>query len=122
MQNLWKLNFELCGPVIASNIPEIQKADIRQPLPQSWARANLFTLRQADNALKGKCHEIVDHFIFLKSFDMGPIWTGKNGFANFIVFAKNVCPPSQRLRGHGVSVVNDNANTTKTTQTLLDNF
>ena len=46
----------------------------------------------------------------LKSFDLGPIWTGKNVFANFFVFArifaKSVCPHSQRLRQYGVSVVN----------------
>ena len=33
--------------------------------------------------LKGQCHEIFDHF-----FDLGPIWTDKNGFVNFFVFAK----------------------------------
>ena len=28
------------------------------------------------------------HFFGLKKFDVGSIWTGKNSFANFFVFAK----------------------------------
>ena len=52
---------------------------------------------------------------------------GKNGFANFfvfakIVFAKNVCPRSGWLRGHNVGVVIDYAYTTMTTRTLSENF
>ena len=117
----------------------------------------------------------------LKRSDLGPIWTSKNDFANFFVFAKiftkNVCPRSQRLhrhvsalstttriscqrrlthmklfflrkskhlkkckkkwnlifskiaclrscwlRGHGVGVVNDYADTSMTTWTLFENF
>ena len=43
-------------------------------------------------------------FFCLKSFGLGPIWTGKNSFANFFVFAnifvKNVCPRSCWLHWH----------------------
>ena len=63
--------------------------------------------------LKWQCHEIFDHFFLLKRFDLGPIWTGKNGFANFFVFAKifakNVCPRSQQIRWHRFSIFNDYA-------------
>ena len=55
--------------------------------------------------LKGTCHEIF--YTFLKSK------TGKNGFTKFFLFAKifvkNVCPHSQQLRRHCVSVVKDYA-------------
>ena len=63
-------------------------------------------------------------FLFLlKRFDLGPIWTGENGFTHFFVFAKifakNMCL--------SVSVVNDYADTVSaystTTQTpYLDVF
>ena len=43
-------------------------------------------------------------FFCLKSFGLGPIWTGENSFANFFAFAnifvKNVCPRSCWLRWH----------------------
>ena len=46
--------------------------------------------------------------------------------SNFFVFAKKfdskVCPRSQRLRRHGVGIVNNNADTDKTTRTLSENF
>ena len=62
----------------------------------------------------------------VKIFDLGPLWTGKTSFADFFVFTKiftkNVCPHSQwqsrhgfnivnsqRLRVHGISVVNNYA-------------
>ena len=65
-------------------------------------------------------------FFGLKRFYLGPVWIGKNSFANFFVFAKiftkNVCPHSQRLHWHPfqrshwllwhrVSIVNDYADT-----------
>ena len=63
--------------------------------------------------LKGQCHEIFDNFFLLKRFDLGPIWTGKNCFANFFffskIFLKNVCLHSQLLCRNGVSIVNDYA-------------
>ena len=37
--------------------------------------------------LKGQCHKIFGP-IFLKRLDLGPIWTGSNGFENFFVFSK----------------------------------
>ena len=44
-----------------------------------------------------------------------PLWTGKNGFANFLIFskifAKNVCPHSCWLRRQCVSVVINHADT-----------
>ena len=47
----------------------------------------IISLRSHETRLKGQCHEIFAPFL-LKRFDLGPIWTGKNGFANFFVFAK----------------------------------
>ena len=45
--------------------------------------------------LNGTVSRVFWPFFFLKGFDLGPIWTGKNGFANSFVFAKifvkNVC-------------------------------
>ena len=42
-------------------------------------------------------------------FNLGRIWTGKNGFANFFVFGKIF---DRKVRKwHGVSVVNDHADT-----------
>ena len=39
--------------------------------------------------LKGQCQEILEKKkIWLKRFDLGPIQTDKNSFANFFVFAK----------------------------------
>ena len=53
-------------------------------------------------------------FVLLKRFDLGPIWTGKNSFANFFVFAKifakNMCLRSCCLCWHCVSTDNDYAN------------
>ena len=61
--------------------------------------------------LKGTVSQDFLTFFWLKRFDLGPIWTGKNGFANFFVFAKilakNVCPRSKRE--HPVPVVVDYA-------------
>ena len=58
----------------------------------------------------GQCHENFDWHFFAQKIRPGP---HMNGFANFFVFAKifakNVCPRSQRLRWHGVNVVNDYA-------------
>ena len=45
------------------------------------------------------------HFL-RKRFDLGPIWTGENGFASFFVFAKIFDRKVQKSR---VRVVNDNA-------------
>ena len=55
--------------------------------------------REKTHIKKGQCNEIFDHFFVLRQiFDLGPIWTGKNGFANYFVFSKifekNVCPRS----------------------------
>ena len=59
--------------------------------------------------LKGQCREIFDLFFGLTI--LAPIWTGKNGFTNFFVFAKifvkDVCLHSQQLYGHCISVVKD---------------
>ena len=64
---------------------------------------------------QAQCHDIFYHFFWLKRLDLDPIWTGKNDFANFFVFAKifakNMCPCSQQLRRHRVSLVNDYADT-----------
>ena len=85
------------------------------------------------NLLKGQCHKIYDHFFLLKIFNLGPIWTGKNNFANFIVFAKKflqktcvsvvidyaaTASPCQRLRGHCLSIVNNYTNTCQRSQRL----
>ena len=55
------------------------------------------------------------HFFIKKNLHLRPIGTGKNDFAKFFIFAKifakNVCPCSQRLSWYGVSVVNDYADT-----------
>ena len=40
------------------------------------------------SALKGHCYEIFDTFLLTYSTYLGPIWTGKNRFTNFFVFAK----------------------------------
>ena len=40
----------------------------------------------------------------------------------FVDYTQTRCQRSQRLRRHGVGVVNDYADTTRTTQTLLENF
>ena len=58
-------------------------------------------------SLMGQCHEIFDNFFAQLH---GPIWTGKNSFTNFFVFAKlfdykaqhSLCPRCQRLCGHGI--------------------
>ena len=67
----------------------------------------------ANFALKGQCQEIFGTLFIKKNYhcQLGPIWT--NGFAIFFIFekifAKNVCPRSQRLCGHRVSVVKNYA-------------
>ena len=65
--------------------------------------------------LKGTVSRYFWLFFWLKRLDLGPIWTGKNDFANFFVFAKiftkNVCPYSQQLPGHHASLANDYADT-----------
>ena len=39
--------------------------------------------------LKGQCHAIFDIILFWRTrFDLGPIWPGKNGSANFFIFDK----------------------------------
>ena len=68
-----------------------------------------FFLTYRNSTLKGQCREIF--YIFsIKKLYLDPIWTGKNGFAKLLVFAKifakNVCRRSQRLRGHGIDYVN----------------
>ena len=68
------------------------------------------------NSLKGQWHKIFDSFLN-KKLHLGPIWTRKNGFAKFFVFAKILrktcvhCPCSQRLCWHDVSVVVDYTDT-----------
>ena len=57
--------------------------------------------------LKGQCHEIFDHFL-LKILDLGPIWTGKTGFATFLILAKIFDRKVKKLR---VLVVNDYTDT-----------
>ena len=53
---------------------------------------------------RGTVSGVLCQFVLLNRFDLGPIWTGENGFANFFVFvkifAKNVC---QWLCRHCVS-------------------
>ena len=71
------------------------------------------------NLLK-KDQTIIDTFL-IKKLHLGPIRTGKHGFANFFFFHKDICKRcvsawtlcqcSQRLRGHHVSLVNDYADT-----------
>ena len=66
-----------------------------------------------------------------------PIWTGKNGFANFFIFTKilnrkvrksrvcvisnhaDTCPHNQRLHWHSVRAVNDYANTVSALSTTM---
>ena len=64
------------------------------------------TFKEMAFYLKGQCHEIFDIF-WLKRFDLGHIWTGKNSFT-FFVFAKIFfC----KVRKSSVCVVNDYADT-----------
>ena len=81
--------------------------------------------------LQWQCHEIFDNVLLLLiRFYLGLIWTGKNGFANFFVFAKifaknecqsvrvTLCQRSQRLRGQCVSIVNGYADMCQHSQGL----
>ena len=61
--------------------------------------------------------EIFDHFL-LKILDLGPVWSDKNDFTIFFVFAKiftkkrvSDCPRNQQLRWHSFSVVDNYADT-----------
>ena len=66
---------------------------------------NVYSDHWQRTILKWQCHEILTIFL-LKRFDLGPIWTGENGFASFFVFAKIFDRKVQKSR---VRVVNDNA-------------
>ena len=48
---------------------------------------NVYSDHWQRTILKWQCHEILTIFL-LKRFDLGPIWTGENGFVNFFVFTK----------------------------------
>ena len=60
-------------------------------------------------ALKGQCPEIFDTFFYQKFHQAKTV--SRNFSFQPIYICKNVCPHSQRLRGHCVSVVNDYENT-----------
>ena len=54
-----------------------------------WCKKSLLENLVHTVSLKGQCHEIFDHSLFLLNrFDLGPKWTCKNGFTNLFVFAK----------------------------------
>ena len=68
--------------------------------------------------LKEQSHEIFETFFISKTLLLGPIRTGKNGFAKYFVlrrysrkFSKNECLRSCWLRWYSVSVVVDYADT-----------
>ena len=65
--------------------------------------------------VKGTVSRDFRHSFYKQKLLLGTIWTGKNSFAKFFVFAKkfakNVCPHSPCLCWHGVSVVVDFADT-----------
>ena len=62
-------------------------------------------------------------FFTIFVFKVSTLWTRKNSFANFFVFAKifakNMCCRSQQLRWHCVSVVNDYADTVSALPTTM---
>ena len=68
--------------------------------------ANKFTEILSNKVLEGTVSRDFWAFFLLKIFDLGPIWTDENGFANLFIFAKifakNVCPRSRWLRGHPI--------------------
>ena len=63
-------------------------------------------------SLKGTVSRDFRHLFYQKT-TTDPKWTGKNGFVKFSFLRRysqiNVCPRSQQLRWHGVSIVNDYA-------------
>ena len=61
---------------------------------QNFCHALTANLRKSGEATlsfkKGQCHKIFDKFVLLNRFHLGPIWTGRNGLANFFVFHDDI--------------------------------
>ena len=56
--------------------------------------------RNSVEDLKGQCHEILDAFL-IKKLHLGPVWTGKNGFANFFIFRRHCLMTSMTSLANG---------------------
>ena len=76
---------------------------------------------------QGQCHEIFDTFFLSKNSTWAVHLNRQKWFREIFsfsqkIFAKNVCPRRQRLCRQGDGVVNDYADTDKTTRTLSKNL